>query len=100
MILLTLTTEGGDREDGNVFYAQHIVIHAPRSCMETALKIVQKELGGTIDMDIDHAHLVVQMDEDDAFDKFQDAEGLAVALSKAGLTSEVPAQAMVIGDKE
>lgn len=51
MIMLTFTTEGGSREDGNVYYSPTILVRNPHGLVDKALvyTLAAQALGGTVD---------------------------------------------------
>lgn len=85
MLLYVFTTEGGSREDGNVYYADFLLVKAPDSDKPQVDQIVQSFLGMTQTKDWD-GNTIYTLSYDDLETKFGNGDidkNLLKQLSKA-----------------
>lgn len=96
MLLYVLTTEGGNREDGNVYYARHLLVDAPEASRPAVDAILDGLFKGNAPAG-QLGSLEFSLGDDPAADAaFGDPAQLVALLATHGYQATLPAPSFVI----
>lgn len=96
MILLVCTTDGYDREDGNVFYANYLLIDAPTS----ATSAIKTYLNNKFQAKVEDNYITFKSDVHNTSNElFEEPQDLAKELTSVGWKTQVVNKLFLIQDQ-